>query len=116
MRHMTRTMVLATLAAGALPLAGCVYAAAAGALGSVVDAAGSGGEREAPDPAAARQACSERALRHGTVRIIDVVERSEGIRVYGTVETARHRRAFECDFRGGGITGFHLRRARPLSG
>lgn len=92
----------------ALPLGGCVYAAAAGAIASAAGS-GSGGAESAPDPAAARVACSARAARHGIVRIIDAVERDGGVRVFGTVEGAGARRSFRCDHRGGEIKSFTLR-------
>jgi hypothetical protein len=92
----------------ALPLGGCVYAAAAGALASAAGS-GSGGAQEPPDPGAARVACSERAASHGTVRIIDTVEREGGLRVFGAVENDGSRQSFVCEFRGGRVTGFRLR-------
>jgi hypothetical protein len=94
----------------ALPLGGCVYAAAAGVAGNIASqAAGGGGAPTVPDPAAARAACTERASQHGEVRIIDAVVRGEGVRVWGTAGPAEGpRRSFRCEHRGGRVTGFTL--------
>jgi len=110
-----RKSVLAMLAIAVLPLGGCVYAAAAGALGSAVSGAGSGREA-APDPAGARIACTAQAERHGTVHIIDAVERGGTVRVYGTVQSADRRQAFQCDWRGTEIRSFDLRPLPPAPG
>jgi hypothetical protein len=91
----------------ALPLGGCVAAAAAGVVGSAVRQAG--GAPVAADPAAARDACGARAGQAGAnVRIIDAVVRGDSVRVFGTVEVAGVRRSFRCDHRGGRVTGFAL--------
>lgn len=110
-----RTSVLPILALAILPLGGCVYAAAAGALGSAVKGAGSG-NRAAPDPAGARIACTAQAERHGTVHIIDTLERGGTVRVYGTVQSGRQRQSFQCDWRGTQIRSFELRPLPPAPG
>ena len=93
----------------ALPLGGCVAAAAAGVVGSAVSQASGGGAPVAANPAAAREACSARAGQAGSgVRIIDAVVRGESVRVFGTVEVAGVRRSFRCDHRGERVTGFEL--------
>lgn len=112
---MPRAVFLPLLPSLALALGGCAYGLAAGAIGSVANAA-SGGRSEAPaDPAAASQACSARAGALGRVRIIDVVARGNGLRVFGAIEGGAQPLSFQCDFRGGRITGFETRRIRPRS-
>ena len=102
-------LLLPLLILAAAPLGGCVAAAAAGALGSAVSHAASGGEQSVPDPAGARGACTARAGQAGSeVRIIDAVPRGEGVRVFGTVGVGGVRRSFRCDHRGGRVTGFQL--------
>jgi hypothetical protein len=104
-----RPKLAALLSFAALPLGGCVYAAAAGAVGSAVTKGSSGGARVLPDPAAAREACTARAAAEGSeVRIIDAVARGESVRVFGTVAVGSARRSFRCDHRGGRVTDFSL--------
>jgi len=104
-----RPMLLLPLALTAAPLGGCVAAAAAGAVGSAVSHAASDGERSVPDPAGARAACTARAGQAGSeVRIIDAAVRGESVRVFGTVGVGGVRRSFQCDHRGGRVTGFRL--------
>ncbi len=56
----------------------------------------------------AQSACSAHAAKFGTVRIIDVEQRSPGkIIVWGTVTDATQRRSFECAFTDR-IAGFKL--------
>jgi hypothetical protein len=106
-----RNVALSALTLGSLLLSGCVYGLAASAVGAAARSAG-------PDPAyagealvlPASEACRAQATTHGAVHIIDIERRSHGsVRVYGTIENAEGRRAFECDFRGDRVTGFRLR-------
>jgi hypothetical protein len=61
----------------------------------------------------AREACSAQAAQFGTVHVIDVEQHSTSkIIVWGTVEDARERRSFQCDY-GTRITGFRLRPITP---
>jgi hypothetical protein len=90
-------------------LGGCVPMMAASAVSMVGQAAeGRPVSNEALQPEA-RDACMAQAARYGTVNLIDVEQhRANQIIVWGTVEDARQKRSFECDF-GAKITGFKLR-------
>ena len=100
---------IALIAASALGLTGCVAGMAANAVGMA--AAGARGEPASNQhlQPAAREACSAQASAYGTVRIIDVEQRSTNkIIVWGTVDDGTRRQSFECGF-GTSITSFKLR-------
>jgi hypothetical protein len=92
---------------------GCVPMMAASAVSMVGEAAeGRPVSNEALQPQA-RDACTAQAAKYGTVNVIDVEQhRANQIIVWGTVEDARQKRSFECDF-GTRITAFKLRDIRP---
>ena len=102
------------LAASALALGGCVAGMAASAIGMAARSAqGQAATNEHRKPEAAT-ACTARASPYGTVRIIDVEQRSASkIIVWDTVDDGKQRRSFECAF-GTLITGFKLRAIKPL--
>lgn len=110
---MKLTMALALLVT-ALPLGGCVASMAASAVSMAVKSArGQAKSNEGQQPAAV-QACTTRAEQHGTVKVIDVEQRSTSkIIVYGTAGEDAARRSFECSY-GTKITGFRLRAIKPL--
>ena len=113
MRKMMPLLVLGS----ALSLQGCLPMMAASAVGAAVR----GGTQEAPpsfDPVrrtAAMNACRTQAAGSGTPNVIDAESRrGNGVRVYGTVETASGRQSFVCDYRGDGrISRFEVRPIRP---
>jgi hypothetical protein len=88
---------------------GCVPMMAASAVSMVGQAAeGRPVSNEALQPQA-RDACTAQAAKYGTVNVIDVEQhRANQIIVWGTVEDARQKRSFECDF-GTRISAFKLR-------
>jgi hypothetical protein len=93
-------------------LAGCVPMMAASAVGMAAQATQGSPESNASLQAQARADCTAEAARHGTVKIIDVEQhRVDQIIVWGTVEDARQKHSFECDF-GTRITAFKLRDIR----
>ncbi len=100
------------IAISAFGLAGCVAGMAANAV--AMAAAGARGEPQSNQhlQLGAREACTARAASYGTVRIIDVEQRSVSrMIVWGTVDDGKQRRSFECGF-GTSITSFKL---RPIS-
>jgi hypothetical protein len=102
------------MAAVILPLAGC----AAGMAASAISMAARSAQRQAASnehlKPQASAACTARASPYGTVRIIDVEQRSASkIIVWGTVDDGKQRRSFECGY-GTSITGFTLRAIKPL--
>ncbi|HEU5286661.1 MAG TPA: hypothetical protein VFU20_09200 [Sphingomicrobium sp.] len=107
-------MLLVPLAAaGGLALGGCVAAMAASAAGMA--AQGARGRPQSNDhlKPAARAECEAHAARYGSVRIIDVEQRSTSkIVVWGTVGEGEQRRSFECAY-GTKVTGFKLRAITP---
>ena len=111
---MTSTRAALCLAAGTLALGGCVAGMAASAIGMAARSAqGHPASNEHLKPAASA-ACSARASQYGTVKIIDVEQRSASrIIVWGTVDDGKQRRSFECGY-GTSITGFTLRAIKPL--
>lgn len=102
------------LAGGALAVSGCVAGMAASAVGMAARSAqGQPASNQHLKPAATA-ACSAQASPHGTVRIIDVEQRSANkIIVWGTVDDGKERRSFECAY-GTKVTGFKLRPIKPL--
>lgn len=108
-----RILLLPLLAASGLALGGCVAAMAASAAGMAARSAlgeAPGNEHLKP---AARAACEAHAAQYGTVRIIDVEQRSASrIIVWGTVGEGSQRRSFECSY-GTRMTGFKLRAITP---
>lgn len=106
----TALLILPVLA---LPLGGCVASMAMSAAGAAVQAA-RGPERVATDDrrAGATEACRARGASEGTVQIIDSEQRRDGrVTVYGTVQNAAGRRAFEC-VHDGRVLAFRLREIR----
>jgi len=92
----------------ALPLGGCAAGLAASAAGMAVRSAKGEPQSNQHLQPAARSACTAHAAQFGTVRIIDVEQRSAGkIIVWGTVTGAAQRRSFECAFTDR-IAGFKL--------
>ena len=62
---------------------------------------------------AAQEACSKQAAAHGTVRVIDVEQRSPSrIIVWGTAGEGAARRSFECHY-GTKVISFKLRAISP---
>ncbi len=102
------------LAASALALGGCVAGMAASAIGMAArNAQGQPASNEHLKPVASA-ACTARASQYGTVKIIDVEQRSASkIIVWGTAGDGKQRQSFECSF-GTRITGFKLRPIKPL--
>lgn len=110
---MTRALTLSLLIAGVPLLGGCVAGIAAKAVGMAVASARDEPASNAHLHSAAAEACSARAALHGTVRIIDVEQRSASkIIVWGTAGEGAARRSFECAY-GTGITDFKLRAIAP---
>ena len=105
-------MRIALLLLIASALSACVPMMAASAVGMAAQGArGRPVSNEALQPQA-REACSAQAARYGEVHIIDVEQhRIDKIIVWGTVEDARQKRSFQCDF-GTSITAFTLRPIR----
>jgi hypothetical protein len=104
---MSRNLLL--LAVAAFPLGGCAAAIAANAVGMAAGAARGRQESNAHLGPEAARLCSERAAPHGTVRIIDVEQRSASkLIVWGTVDDGNRKQSFECAY-GTKITGFKLR-------
>lgn len=108
-----KSKLVLSLLLGAPLLGGCVASLAASAVGMAVRSAQ--GEPESNQHLApqAASACTERAAQHGTVKIIDVEQRSVSkMIVWGTVEANGQRQSFECGF-GTKITSFKLRPIEP---
>ncbi|HLL59848.1 MAG TPA: hypothetical protein VK391_08180 [Allosphingosinicella sp.] len=106
-----RKMILPLVALGSLALGGCVAGMAASAVGAAVNSARSqqAAARARLSGQAAAEACTASASQHGQVRIIDVEVRSSSkLVVWGTVETAKGRRSFECSYNGK-VSGLKLR-------
>ena len=108
-----RILLLPLLVASSLALGGCVAAMAASAASMAAQGArGRPSSNEHLKPAA-RSECEAHAARHGTVRIIDVEQRTASkIIVWGTVGEGDQRRSFECSY-GTRMTGFKLRAIAP---
>ena len=111
---MTSKLGSLCLAASTLALGGCVAGMAASAIGMAARSAqGQPASNEHVKPQASA-ACTARASPYGTVRIIDVEQRSASkIIVWGTVGDGQQRRSFECTY-GTSITGFKLGVIKPL--
>ena len=106
---MTRGLALLAVAATAIGLGGCVAGMAASAVSMAAREARGAPASNAHLAPAAAAACSAQAAQHGTVKIIDVEQRSASkIVVWGTAGEGAARRSFECAF-GTRITGFKLR-------
>ncbi len=102
-------MRMIAAAVSALWLGGCVAGMAANAVGMAAAAARGEPRSNQHLQPAARDACTAQAAAYGTVRIIDVEQRSAiRIIVWGTVDDGKQRRSFECGF-GTRITSFKLR-------
>jgi hypothetical protein len=86
---------------------------AASAAGMAVQASqGTPVDNQALQPQA-RAACSAQAAQYGAVHVIDVQQkRIDRIIVWGTVDDAKQKRSFQCDF-GTKIDGFKLRDIHP---
>ena len=100
---------MALIGMAAFGLSGCVAGMAANAV--AMAAAGARGEPQSNQhlQPAAREACTAQAAAYGTVRIIDVEQRTVSrMIVWGTVDDGRQRRSFECGF-GTTISYFKLR-------
>ena len=93
-------------------LGGCAAGIAASAVGAAVNASQPRETNEdLRDPAVA--ACTARAAPLGEVRIIDAEQRRGGrVKVWGTVQDAQQRQAFECSW-AGEVSGFRLRAIAP---
>lgn len=103
-----RRIFLPLLLASSLALGGCAAGLAASAVGAAVNASR---PRETNEdlrgPAVA--ACTARAVQHGEVHIIDAEQRRGGrVTVWGTVQEAQQRQAFECGWKGQ-VSSFRLR-------
>ena len=98
------------LVATGLSLSGCVVGMATSAASMA--ARGLQGTPQSNEHLmpAARQACSDRAAQHGTVKVIDIQPVATGkITMWGTVtDTAQRRQSFECRFTDK-VTSFKLR-------
>lgn len=107
---MKRSTLLLML--GAPALSGCVPMMAVSAVSMVGQAAAGHPTSNAGFGAQARDACTSEAARYGTVDVIDVEQhRVDQIIVWGTVDDARQKRSFECDY-GTKIKAFKLRPIR----
>ena len=107
---MPRISLLVLLLLGSLlALGGCAAGIAASALGAAVRSARDqprGNEHLKP---LAVQECSARASQFGTVRVIDVQQRTlSKIIVWGTATKGADRRSFECSYTTR-VVGFQLR-------
>ncbi len=111
---MTSTRAAMCVAATTLALGGCVAGMAASAIGMAARSAqGEAASNEHLKPQASA-ACTARASQYGTVKIIDVEQRSASkIIVWGTAGDGKQRRSFECAY-GTSITGFKIRVIKPL--
>ena len=111
---MRRRVALAPLlVASGLALGGCVAAMAASAASMAAQSARGRPQSNEHLKPTARTDCEAHAARYGTVRIIDVEQRSTSrIIVWGTVGEGNQRRSFECSY-GTQITGFKLRAITP---
>ena len=100
---------LILLALAAPTTSACVPMVAMSAASMVAEqAAGKPVSNQGLQPQA-REACSLEAAKYGTVHVIDVEQsRVNKIIVWGTVETAKGKQSFQCDF-GTRITAFKLR-------
>jgi hypothetical protein len=108
--HASRSLLLALLLAGSLPLGGCVAGLAMGAAGAAVRAVSPQRSDVTEDRrAAALAACQARAGAPERTHVIDVEQRGDGhVTVWGTIQDDGGRRAFECRY-DGKIVGFKLR-------
>lgn len=99
-------------ASSAFALSGCVAGLVASAAGMAVQAGQERPQSNAHLQPHAKAACTKHAGQHGTVHIIDVVQRSvDTIVVWGTADDGNKRRSFECRFKTA-ITFFKLRDIR----
>jgi hypothetical protein len=103
-----RRTLLPLLLLSSLPLGGCAAGIAASAVGAAVNASRPREtNQDLRQPAVA--ACTARATPLGEVRIIDAEQRRAGrVTVWGTVQDAQQRRAFECGWNGQ-VSSFRLR-------
>ncbi len=109
---MTSKSLLPILLGSLFALSGCAASLAAGALGAVARGAkGQSQGNEHLKPLAV-QACSARASQFGTVKIIDVEQRSlSKIIIWGTASDGTSRQSFECAYTSK-IVAFQLRAVR----
>ncbi len=106
-------LLLPLLVASGLALGGCVAAMAASAASMAAQSARGQAQSNEHLKPTARADCEAHAARYGTVRIIDVEQRSASkIIVWGTVGEGSQRRSFECSY-GTRMTGFKLRAITP---
>lgn len=106
---MSRTYLSLLLAGSSLALGGCVASMAASAAGMAARSARGESESNEHLTPMAEKACSSRASQYGTVRIIDVEQRTVSkIIVWGTVGEGEGRRSFRCTY-GTKISDFQLR-------
>ena len=104
-----RRLAITLTTASAFALSGCVAGMAANAVGMAAAAARGEPQGNQHLQPTARAACTAQAAAYGTVRIIDVEQRSVSkLIVWGTVDDGKQRRSFECGF-GTRITSFKLR-------
>ena len=110
---MTRIVLAIALAAAGPALGGCVAGMAASAVGVAAREARGEPQSNAHLKPAAIAACSARAAAYGTVRIIDVEQRSaDRLVVWGTAGEGDSRRSFECGF-GTRVSYFRMREIAP---
>lgn len=109
MKRLATVLILAAMPV----LGGCVPMMAASAVGTVAQAATPAPVSNAALAPDARGACTQMAAQYGTVDVIDVEQhRVNEIIVWGTVQDAKQKRSFECDF-GTKIRAFKLRQIHP---
>jgi hypothetical protein len=102
-----KKLLLLAIATPSLPA--CVPMMAVSAASMVAEqAAGKPVDNQGLQPQA-REACTVEAAKYGAVHVIDVEQnRVNKIIVWGTVETAKGKQSFQCDF-GTRIAAFKLR-------
>ncbi len=97
-----RPLLLPLVLASGLALSGCIASIASTAVNAAVAASNADRNRVVAEdrrqPATA--ACTARGQQHGTVHIIDVEQRPNGVvTIWGTVQDATQRRSFECIYK-----------------